>query len=164
MSKFYLDLKLLLTKIPEFFTNWCIVLFILTIIFKSYITYSVLLCSQNLILTTSIVGYYLLNNYGHNILKEYPSFDAIYINISNYIFHLLPLFYILLIEKQLLIFRNSNDIIWSVIFSICFFYVYLKLYNPEKTYWFTGYKRNSLILIALIFYILCFIIPILFKV
>ena len=73
MNKLLSDIKLFSTKIPKFFTTWSVFIFILTNIFRKHLPYFILLCSQNFIFSTSIFGYYLLNKYGHNLLKQYTS-------------------------------------------------------------------------------------------
>jgi len=158
MNKLLSDIKLFSTKIPKFFTTWSVFIFILTNIFRKNLPYFILLCSQNLIFTTSIFGYYLLNKFGHNLIKRFTSLKLIYIDIFNYIFHVFPMIYILLIKKEILIPRDYNDIIYSILFTLCLMYSYLKLYNPNKIYWFTGYKKKRLIPIVLIIYIFCFFI------
>ena len=163
MSKL-LDFKKFLSTMPFFFTNWCITLFILTNIFSKQLPFPILLCSQNLILTTSILGYYLIKIYGYKIINKYKSFKPIHIDIFNYVKHIFPLIFIFFIRKEILIYRNSNDIMYSVLFSYLFIQTYLKLCNPEEIYWFTGYKKNSLILLALVIYVLCFIVPKLLKI
>ncbi len=158
MNKLLQDLKLFSTKIPQFFTTWSLFIFILTTLFSKYMPYFILLCSQNLIFTTSIFGYYILNKYGHNLLKLFTSLKLIYVDIFNYIFHVLPLLYIFVIKKEILVPRNYNDILYSILFSICIIYLYLKNINPTKIYWFTGYKKKLLISITMTLYILCFFI------
>lgn len=158
MNKLLLDIKIFSSKIPQFFTTWSVFIFILSNIFVKYMPYSLLLCSQNLIISTSFFGFYLLNKFGSNLLKPYKSFSLYHVDIFNYTFHILPLIYIFIIKKKFLIVRNLYDIFYSIIFSCFISLIYLKLNNPSKIYSFTGYKKIQLISIVLTIYILCFFI------
>lgn len=152
------DILLLIKTIPTFFTTWSIIIFILVIIFKNYLPNFIVLSSKNIILTTSIFGYYLMYTYGHNFLKQYQSFKLIHIKIFNYIIHVLPLFIILIIKEYFFKPIILYDILYSILFTFLIILVYLKLYDIENVYSFTGYKKEKLILIATIIYILCFLI------
>ena len=158
MNKLLSDIKVFSSKIPQFFTTWSVFIFILSNIFIKYMPYFLLLCSQNLIISTSFFGFYLLNKFGSNLLKSYKSFSLYHVDIFNYTFHIFPLIYIFLIKKNFLIVRNFYDIFYSIIFSCFISFIYLKLNNPSRIYSFTGYKNFKLISIILIIYIMCFFI------
>jgi len=155
-------INIFLPKLKQFFTTWCLVLWMtITIINKNYkLPNFLLVFAQNLILTTSYFGYYILTSYGHNILKKYKDVKNYQIQIVNIITHILPLIYIKYVLKKIYVVNDTKEFLLILSISGLLIKKYLSMYNPEKIYWFTKFSKKKLISSAVIFYIMLFFVQI----
>lgn len=155
-------INIFLPKLKQFFTTWCLILWILiTIINKHYkLPNFLLVFAQNLILTTSYFGYYLLSRYGHNITKKYKHVKNYQIQLVNIITHILPLLYIKYVLKKIYVVNDTKEFLLILSISGLLIKKYLSMYNPKKIYWFTKFSNKKLISSSVIFYIMLFFVQI----
>ena len=106
----------------------------------------------SIVLTSNIIGIYILKRYEEKIPEKYKKI----IYISDIILHYLPLIFILFILKIEM--KNEKEYLNYLVYYLILALIYLSVFSPSKTYWFTGMSDKDLFLFHLSLYLLILLI------
>jgi hypothetical protein len=154
-------IKKLLCAGNTFFTSWSWILWLicstLKYILKINVPNFLMVTSQNFILASCIVGYYIIHVYGYNYTKKIKKLKQVYLDIANIITHVTPFIMIIIFNKFETI-NSMTDLLLSAIFTGFFCFTYLLINNPQNIYWFTNWKSKKIVSIGIFVYSLLFFV------
>jgi hypothetical protein len=145
----------------KFFTNWCLLLYIICVILSNFIKIPLYLFNSvtALVVSCSILGsYMILFN-----LNEFANFFKIanrkIIILFDIITHWIPLFLVLYYYNHLSYnFYGTNNIFLSILCALLLLSIYIYNFNPEEIYDFSGLSNKVIILIGSLIYFIILII------
>ena len=122
--------------ISRLFTIWVLILWLSSLFFKNIYSRFYLATLQNLMITIGLVGF-VFASYGHKKISEkYPFIGDPLLWIVNIVTHVVPIYYIFFIQKEIYFFKSPLELFYSILFILFIGLIYLNFVNPQDVYFF----------------------------